>query len=53
MPQMAPLWWEILFIMFIAMFLLTNMVIYYNKQMNPNFNIESKSYKINQFKWKW
>nr|UPL65743.1 ATPase subunit 8 [Notobitus elongatus] len=53
MPQMAPLWWEILFIMFITMFMMTNMIIYYNKNMKPNLNIKNKNYSINQFKWKW
>nr|QIK50393.1 ATP synthase F0 subunit 8 [Chorosoma macilentum]UPL65614.1 ATPase subunit 8 [Chorosoma sp.] len=51
MPQMAPLWWETLFVMFIMLFLFLSTIIYFNKMTlpkNSNFN------KINsQMNWKW
>nr|YP_010311869.1 ATP synthase F0 subunit 8 [Grypocephalus pallipectus]UNA71177.1 ATP synthase F0 subunit 8 [Grypocephalus pallipectus]UPL65769.1 ATPase subunit 8 [Grypocephalus pallipectus] len=52
MPQMAPLWWETLFILFLMTFIFMNMIMYYNKMNNPKMN-EVKNIKINQFKWKW
>nr|UPL65627.1 ATPase subunit 8 [Gralliclava horrens] len=52
MPQMAPLWWEILFILFIMSFMIMNTIIYYNKTPTP-LQKHLKSMKINQFKWKW
>nr|YP_009654904.1 ATP synthase F0 subunit 8 [Cazira horvathi]QCI09881.1 ATP synthase F0 subunit 8 [Cazira horvathi] len=32
MPQMSPLWWEILFILFILSFLTLNTMIYFNQK---------------------
>nr|QWX95527.1 ATP synthase subunit 8 [Molipteryx lunata] len=52
MPQMAPLWWEILFIMFIMSFLFMNTIIYFNKIPNKK-NTENESININNLKWKW
>nr|QWX95523.1 ATP synthase subunit 8 [Pephricus paradoxus] len=51
MPQMAPLWWELLFIMFILSFMLMNTIMYYNKMNLPKKLLLVKM--INQFKWKW
>nr|ASA69165.1 ATP synthase F0 subunit 8 [Clavigralla tomentosicollis] len=52
MPQMSPLWWEILFLLFIMSFMIMNTIIYYNKTPMP-LQKQSKSIEINQFKWKW
>nr|QWX95529.1 ATP synthase subunit 8 [Latimbus concolor] len=51
MPQMAPLWWEILFLLFIMNFMMMSTIIYHNKMYSPK-QMKMK-YKINQFKWKW
>nr|UPL65782.1 ATPase subunit 8 [Anacestra spiniger] len=51
MPQMAPLWWDILFIYFLMVFLMINMLIYFNKNYKPLTNMMKKS--INSMKWKW
>nr|QWX95546.1 ATP synthase subunit 8 [Acidomeria sordida] len=53
MPQMAPLWWETLFILFISSFMIMNTIIYYNKVMTPKQISDNMKPKINQFKWKW
>nr|YP_009943340.1 ATP synthase F0 subunit 8 [Cletus punctiger]QOD41603.1 ATP synthase F0 subunit 8 [Cletus punctiger] len=52
MPQMSPLWWEILFLVFIMSFMLMNTIIFYNKKMLPKQK-SIEMIKINQFKWKW
>nr|YP_010994960.1 ATP synthase F0 subunit 8 [Cletus schmidti]WOZ13968.1 ATP synthase F0 subunit 8 [Cletus schmidti] len=52
MPQMSPLWWEILFLVFIMSFMLMNMIIFYNKKMTPSQK-SIEMIKVNQFKWKW
>uniref|UniRef100_A0AAU7YRW0 ATP synthase F0 subunit 8 n=1 Tax=Rhopalus nigricornis TaxID=3151526 RepID=A0AAU7YRW0_9HEMI len=51
MPQMSPLWWEMLYIIFIMMFMIMIIIMYYNK----NFKLKSIIYnkKINQLNWKW
>nr|YP_010463217.1 ATP synthase F0 subunit 8 [Cavelerius yunnanensis]UPL65536.1 ATPase subunit 8 [Cavelerius excavatus]UUJ37741.1 ATP synthase F0 subunit 8 [Cavelerius yunnanensis] len=51
MPQMAPLWWNMLYLMFIIMLLLTMNIIYFiffNKSIKKNY-----SYKTYQSNWKW
>nr|YP_009654800.1 ATP synthase F0 subunit 8 [Leptoglossus membranaceus]QCI09355.1 ATP synthase F0 subunit 8 [Leptoglossus membranaceus] len=53
MPQMAPLWWEVLFFLFITSFIFMNTIIYYNKIINPKQMSDTKNPNINQFKWKW
>nr|UPL65717.1 ATPase subunit 8 [Enoplops sibiricus] len=52
MPQMSPLWWEVLFFMFIMSFMFMNMIMYFNKKIEPK-KMTSMEPKINQFKWKW
>nr|YP_009695043.1 ATP synthase F0 subunit 8 [Emeia pseudosauteri]QEJ81581.1 ATP synthase F0 subunit 8 [Emeia pseudosauteri] len=50
MPQMAPMNWYYLFLLFIFIVLMINMMIYFNKiYENNNKNIK----KNIQFKWKW
>nr|YP_009915356.1 ATP synthase F0 subunit 8 [Palomena viridissima]QLF99776.1 ATP synthase F0 subunit 8 [Palomena viridissima] len=52
MPQMAPLWWEILFLMFIMMYMFTSIIIYFsfNKSSTSSAN---KNKIISQLKWSW
>nr|YP_010222553.1 ATP synthase F0 subunit 8 [Glaucias dorsalis]UCC46003.1 ATP synthase F0 subunit 8 [Glaucias dorsalis] len=53
MPQMAPLWWEILFLMFIMSFIMMSIMIYFlNNIMIKNKNISNKI-NINQLNWPW
>nr|UPL65640.1 ATPase subunit 8 [Hydarella orientalis] len=52
MPQMSPLWWEILFIFFIYLFIIMNTIIFYNKMPNMSTSL-SKKQVFHQFKWKW
>nr|YP_011010670.1 ATP synthase F0 subunit 8 [Halobates zephyrus]WPW47350.1 ATP synthase F0 subunit 8 [Halobates zephyrus] len=51
MPQMAPLSWLSLMIMFIMMIIVINSMTYFNK----NYKIEEKTNnkKMNQINWKW
>nr|UPL65393.1 ATPase subunit 8 [Parathyginus sp.] len=52
MPQMAPLWWEMLYMLFITMMIMTNILLYWNK----NKNLNNKNYMMNNPKymnWKW
>nr|UPL65406.1 ATPase subunit 8 [Dinomachus sikhimensis] len=52
MPQMAPLWWETLYIMFIMMLMLTNIIIYYwtNKMPSPT-TMDKKMSSVSNWKW--
>nr|YP_009185895.1 ATP synthase F0 subunit 8 [Olophrum piceum]ALO70802.1 ATP synthase F0 subunit 8 [Olophrum piceum] len=51
MPQMAPMNWLMLFIMFTMIFLLFNSLNYFSFKYNMNNNIfKKKTYKMN---WKW
>nr|YP_009750098.1 ATP synthase F0 subunit 8 [Enoplops potanini]QIJ46457.1 ATP synthase F0 subunit 8 [Enoplops potanini] len=52
MPQMSPMYWEILFMVFIFSFLMMNTIIFFNMKMYPSQSL-SKIFKVNQFKWKW
>nr|YP_009485685.1 ATP synthase F0 subunit 8 [Carbula sinica]AVZ00821.1 ATP synthase F0 subunit 8 [Carbula sinica] len=52
MPQMAPLWWEMLFIMFILTFILMNIMIYFNMKISQKF-YKNNYNSIKQFNWKW
>nr|ARH55109.1 ATP synthase F0 subunit 8 [Niptus hololeucus] len=50
MPQMAPLSWSILYLLFLMIFLMINMINYYNK----NYMLKNKNFKKNKFiNWKW
>nr|UBI44017.1 ATP synthase F0 subunit 8 [Eysarcoris gibbosus] len=51
MPQMAPLWWEILFLMFMLSYLMSTTLLYFNfkVKMNKN-NCVMKLFNMN---WKW
>nr|YP_010026161.1 ATP synthase F0 subunit 8 [Mattiphus splendidus]QOQ37013.1 ATP synthase F0 subunit 8 [Mattiphus splendidus] len=52
MPQMAPLWWESLFIMFIILFLIMSMIIYH--LIKPKkMKLKSLNKMVYQMNWKW
>nr|YP_011010202.1 ATP synthase F0 subunit 8 [Asclepios apicalis]WPW46739.1 ATP synthase F0 subunit 8 [Asclepios apicalis] len=51
MPQMAPLSWLSLMIMFIMMIITINSLMYFNKKYLTKNNIMSKSEK--NMNWKW
>nr|QWX95536.1 ATP synthase subunit 8 [Laminiceps obscurior] len=52
MPQMAPLWWELMFFMFTISFIIMNMIIFYNKHNNQKMKMPYMKETM-QFKWKW
>nr|AFI54724.1 ATP synthase F0 subunit 8 [Acanthosoma labiduroides] len=52
MPQMSPLWWEILFLMFITAAMLMMTIIYHNKNIYK-YNMKESMNKNYQMKWKW
>nr|UPL65198.1 ATPase subunit 8 [Valleriola javanica] len=52
MPQMAPMWWTTMFILFTMLFMMTNTIMYFQKQ----YSIPSKEEKQNKMEtmnWKW
>nr|WPW47220.1 ATP synthase F0 subunit 8 [Halobates flaviventris] len=51
MPQMAPLSWLTLMIMFIIMIVIINSMTYFNKNHKIESSMENK--KMNQLNWKW
>nr|YP_010268804.1 ATP synthase F0 subunit 8 [Halobates maculatus]UIG88119.1 ATP synthase F0 subunit 8 [Halobates maculatus]UIG88126.1 ATP synthase F0 subunit 8 [Halobates maculatus] len=51
MPQMAPLSWLTLMIMFIIMIIVINSMTYFNKNYKIKKEMENK--KMNQLNWKW
>nr|YP_009939838.1 ATP synthase F0 subunit 8 [Ectophasia rotundiventris]QNV49153.1 ATP synthase F0 subunit 8 [Ectophasia rotundiventris] len=54
MPQMAPIGWLSLFIMFTMAFLFFNMMNYYSfMHFMPKSNLIKKSKLINSLSWKW
>nr|AFI23516.1 ATP synthase F0 subunit 8 [Coridius chinensis] len=52
MPQMAPLWWETLYIMFTLSFFIVLIFMYHNIN---KFNMKSTKNDIicSQMNWKW
>nr|YP_011032069.1 ATP synthase F0 subunit 8 [Carinata recurvata]WRH31299.1 ATP synthase F0 subunit 8 [Carinata recurvata] len=50
MPQMSPMWWVIMFLIFILCFLIMNSMIYFNYLIN-NTNINKLGYS--NLTWKW
>nr|YP_011010163.1 ATP synthase F0 subunit 8 [Hermatobates djiboutensis]WPW46687.1 ATP synthase F0 subunit 8 [Hermatobates djiboutensis] len=51
MPQMSPMWWSTLFMLFIASLMLMNSMIYFNKKFS--IKKSSKSTKKNSMNWQW
>nr|YP_010349775.1 ATP synthase F0 subunit 8 [Cassianeura cassiae]UOH96517.1 ATP synthase F0 subunit 8 [Cassianeura cassiae] len=50
MPQMSPMWWTSLMLMFILMLMIMMMMIYFNLNIKMNKKIMISSKKIN---WQW
>nr|UYC28868.1 ATP synthase F0 subunit 8 [Cardiastethus sp.] len=51
MPQMAPMWWTALFMMFTLCFVLVIIIMYSSINFSP-VNIDTKT-TINKLIWKW
>nr|QFP99293.1 ATP synthase F0 subunit 8 [Myrmoplasta mira] len=51
MPQMAPLWWEYLYILTLIMMMITSIFIYHNK-INKLMK-KSLKYSTKNINWKW
>nr|YP_009128298.1 ATP synthase F0 subunit 8 [Darthula hardwickii]AFY16796.1 ATP synthase F0 subunit 8 [Darthula hardwickii]AJP09350.1 ATP synthase F0 subunit 8 [Darthula hardwickii] len=49
MPQMSPMWWLIMMMMFNYMLLMTNTLMYFNK----NMKILKYTHNNTLMKWKW
>nr|AVJ52298.1 ATP synthase F0 subunit 8 [Stethaulax marmoratus] len=52
MPQMAPLYWEILFLMFVISLIMMSVIIYHFPKINKTSSLEDKT-NIIQINWKW
>nr|UYA97736.1 ATP synthase F0 subunit 8 [Megacopta cribriella] len=52
MPQMAPLWWEYLFIMFSMTMSMLLMMIYHWPHIKSN-NLHYNKKGMNQMNWMW
>nr|AOY39749.1 ATP synthase F0 subunit 8 [Hylastes opacus] len=53
MPQMSPMMWIWLFILFNSTLILTMILNYYSFQYNPNYFNLTKFNKLNKKNWKW
>nr|UPL65523.1 ATPase subunit 8 [Macropes robustus] len=51
MPQMAPLWWEILYLTFIILFLMMNTIMFFS--FNKKIKTSITSTNIKTLNWKW
>nr|WAX39223.1 ATP synthase F0 subunit 8 [Anaplecta sp. 8 ZQW-2020] len=53
MPQMMPLSWFMLFVMFAATFILFNIMSYFNFNICPHNENKTQKQKKLTFNWKW
>nr|APT41459.1 ATP synthase F0 subunit 8 [Micropygomyia cayennensis] len=53
MPQMAPLMWLTLFIFFLMMYLLFNIMNYFSYIIESKTLTENKSINSSSLNWKW
>nr|ACC86240.1 ATP synthase F0 subunit 8 [Stomoxys calcitrans] len=54
MPQMAPIGWLSLFIIFSITFMIFNMMNYYSYIPSmPKSNLIDKKHSVNSLNWKW
>nr|YP_002727939.1 ATP synthase F0 subunit 8 [Orius niger]ABZ02076.1 ATP synthase F0 subunit 8 [Orius niger] len=51
MPQMAPMWWLSLYIMFILSFFMIMICMYY--VFNKTISVKTSSSKKKMINWKW
>nr|YP_009654683.1 ATP synthase F0 subunit 8 [Scoparipes salvazai]QCI09212.1 ATP synthase F0 subunit 8 [Scoparipes salvazai] len=52
MPQMAPLWWEILFFTFILSFIIMSTIIYHMTSIKSP-SAERKKGEMKEMIWEW
>nr|AVJ52279.1 ATP synthase F0 subunit 8 [Hotea curculionoides] len=52
MPQMAPLYWELLFFMFILSMITVGIIIYHSPKISSETELTKKQV-TNQINWKW
>nr|YP_009654709.1 ATP synthase F0 subunit 8 [Brachymna tenuis]QCI09264.1 ATP synthase F0 subunit 8 [Brachymna tenuis] len=52
MPQMAPLWWETLYMMFIMSFMMVNIMMYFTIKNDFKSKKKEKKMFINM-NWTW
>nr|AYQ22815.1 ATP synthase F0 subunit 8 [Coscineuta sp. OR249] len=52
-PQMSPLMWFSLFIMFSLILILFNQMNFFSFKLNPIKSMEKKMIKLNNLNWKW
>nr|AVJ52268.1 ATP synthase F0 subunit 8 [Choerocoris paganus] len=52
MPQMAPLYWELLFILFIISMMMMKIIIFHLIQAQPKSSTVTTN-EIKQINWKW
>nr|YP_010865769.1 ATP synthase F0 subunit 8 [Sclomina parva]WGT89721.1 ATP synthase F0 subunit 8 [Sclomina parva]WGT89734.1 ATP synthase F0 subunit 8 [Sclomina parva]WGT89747.1 ATP synthase F0 subunit 8 [Sclomina parva]WGT89760.1 ATP synthase F0 subunit 8 [Sclomina parva]WGT89773.1 ATP synthase F0 subunit 8 [Sclomina parva] len=52
MPQMAPIWWTMLFIMFNTTLIIMMMMMYFQVDTQPKTKKQFTSY-IKYYNWKW
>nr|AYE40948.1 ATP synthase F0 subunit 8 [Idioscopus sp. 'myrica']WEP24787.1 ATP synthase F0 subunit 8 [Idioscopus sp. 'myrica'] len=50
MPQMSPMWWLTLMLMFNLLYLMMNTILYFNYKVKNKNQILMKKSKMN---WKW
>nr|YP_007889830.1 ATP synthase F0 subunit 8 [Paphnutius ruficeps]AEG64525.1 ATP synthase FO subunit 8 [Paphnutius ruficeps] len=50
MPQMAPMWWTSLFLVFISSYLIINAIIYFNYNCGAKYVL---IVKYTNLCWKW
>nr|YP_010535288.1 ATP synthase F0 subunit 8 [Megacopta horvathi]UYA97775.1 ATP synthase F0 subunit 8 [Megacopta horvathi] len=53
MPQMAPLWWEYLFILFSMMMIMMMIIIYHNPYIKTSGEKPGDKKPFKQMNWKW
>nr|YP_010632182.1 ATP synthase F0 subunit 8 [Cybister brevis]WBP62296.1 ATP synthase F0 subunit 8 [Cybister brevis] len=53
MPQMAPMSWLLLYIFFSLIFIIINILNYYNFLKYPSQENQTIKIKTNKLNWKW
>nr|YP_009472963.1 ATP synthase F0 subunit 8 [Neolethaeus assamensis]AST10193.1 ATP synthase F0 subunit 8 [Neolethaeus assamensis] len=53
MPQMAPLWWETLYLQFIMTFILINVIIFYGVDSGMSVIRSGESTMYKGMDWEW
>nr|ATG83204.1 ATP synthase F0 subunit 8 [Aphrophora sp. EMHAU-15062701] len=53
MPQMAPMWWTLLFMFFIFSYLFFNVILFYFYDSKFVFNFNYSNLIVNNMIWVW